>query len=81
MNFSLHQSSYLHLRYDFGAGETDLAFNATTRISDGLWHRVRVLRSAQEGSLEVDGAEPIIERSPAKLRLFNTDAGLYIGEY
>lgn len=35
----------------------------------------------REGSLEVDGSEAVIERSPAKLRSFNTDAGLYIGKW
>lgn len=35
----------------------------------------------REGSLELDGSEPVTERSPAKLRSFNTDAGLYIGMF
>lgn len=35
----------------------------------------------REGSLEVDGSEAVIERSSAKLRSFNTDAGLYIGKW
>lgn len=35
----------------------------------------------REGSLEVDGSEAVTERSPAKLRSFNTDAGLYIGKW
>lgn len=30
--------------------------------------------------MEVDGANPVIEKSSAKLQLFNTNAGLYIGE-
>lgn len=98
---TLCSSSFLHMRYNLGGGhEIDLTFNGT-RVSDGLWHRVRIFRyahafnivtvrnltimiisrSLREGSLEVDGSEPVIERSPAKLRSFNTDAGLYIGMF
>lgn len=34
---------YLHFRYDLGAGEVDIRFNGT-KVSDGLWHRVRAIR-------------------------------------
>lgn len=32
-----------------------------------------------EGTLEVDGGQPVVEKSLAKLRILNTDAGLYVG--
>lgn len=34
---------YLHLRYNLGSGEVNIVYN-TTKVSDGLWHRIRILR-------------------------------------
>ena len=36
---------YLHLRYNLGSGEINIKYNST-KVSDGLWHRVRALRYA-----------------------------------
>ncbi|XP_050076102.1 uncharacterized protein LOC126563500 [Anopheles maculipalpis] len=72
------ENGYLHLRYNLGSGEINIKYNAT-KVSDGLWHRVRALRSSQDGTLKVDGGKPITRRSPGKLRQLNTDTGLYVG--
>ncbi|XP_075165344.1 LOW QUALITY PROTEIN: EGF like, fibronectin type III and laminin G domains protein pikachurin [Haematobia irritans] len=72
------EDGYLHFRYNLGSGEVDIRFNAT-KISDGLWHRVRAIRNNQEGYLEVDGRKSITLRSPGSLRQLNTDTGLYVG--
>ncbi|XP_055379574.1 uncharacterized protein DDB_G0283357 [Condylostylus longicornis] len=72
------ENGYLHLRYNLGSGETNIQFN-TSKVSDGLWHRVRAMRNSQEGFLEVDGRKSIPQRSPGKLRQLNTDTGLYVG--
>lgn len=34
---------FLHLRYNLGSGEVNIQYN-TTRVSDGLWHRIRAFR-------------------------------------
>uniref|UniRef100_A0A182WAF2 Laminin G domain-containing protein n=1 Tax=Anopheles minimus TaxID=112268 RepID=A0A182WAF2_9DIPT len=70
------ENGYLHLRYNLGSGEINIKYNAT-KVSDGLWHRVRALRNSQDGTLKVDGGKPITRRSPGKLRQLNTDTGLY----
>ncbi|XP_055921913.1 uncharacterized protein LOC129952956 [Eupeodes corollae] len=72
------ENGYLHLRYNLGSGEANVQFNVT-RVSDGLWHRVRAIRNSQEGFLEVDGRKSVVHRSPGKLRQLNTDTGLYVG--
>lgn len=36
-------NSYLHLRYNLGSGEVNIQYNST-RVSDGLWHRIRAFR-------------------------------------
>ncbi|ALC41301.1 SP2353 [Drosophila busckii] len=72
------ENGYLHFRYDLGAGELDIRFNGT-KVSDGLWHRVRAIRNSQEGYLEVDGRKTLTLRAPGKLRQLNTDTGLYVG--
>lgn len=41
--FILRSGSYLHLRYNLGSGEVNIEYN-TTRVSDGLWHRIRAFR-------------------------------------
>ncbi|XP_058461407.1 uncharacterized protein LOC131436607 isoform X2 [Malaya genurostris] len=72
------ENGYLHLRYNLGSGEINIKYNST-KVSDGLWHRVRALRNSQDGTLKVDGGKPITRRSPGKLRQLNTDTGLYVG--
>ncbi|XP_016985384.1 pikachurin [Drosophila rhopaloa] len=72
------EQGYLHFRYDLGSGEVDIRFNGT-KVSDGLWHRVRAIRNSQEGYLEVDGRKTASLRAPGKLRQLNTDTGLYVG--
>ncbi|XP_055847486.1 uncharacterized protein LOC129913052 isoform X2 [Episyrphus balteatus] len=72
------ENGYLHLRYNLGSGEANVQFNVT-KVSDGLWHRVRAIRHSQEGFLEVDGRKSVVHRSPGKLRQLNTDTGLYVG--
>ncbi|XP_062132511.1 uncharacterized protein LOC133843116 isoform X2 [Drosophila sulfurigaster albostrigata] len=72
------EQGYLHFRYDLGAGELAIRFNGT-KISDGLWHRVRAIRNSQEGYLEVDGRKTLTQHSPGKMRQLNTDTGLYVG--
>ncbi|SPP73943.1 blast:Pikachurin [Drosophila guanche] len=72
------EKGYLHFRYDLGSGEVDIRFNGT-KVSDGLWHRVRAIRNSQEGYLEVDGRKTSTQRAPGKLRQLNTDTGLYVG--
>ncbi|XP_039482382.1 pikachurin [Drosophila santomea] len=72
------EQGYLHFRYDLGSGEVDIRFNGT-KVSDGLWHRVRAIRNSQEGYLEVDGRKTVTLRAPGKLRQLNTDTGLYVG--
>uniref|UniRef100_A0A182Q9V0 Pikachurin n=1 Tax=Anopheles farauti TaxID=69004 RepID=A0A182Q9V0_9DIPT len=71
------ENGYLHLRYNLGSGEINIKYNST-KVSDGLWHRVRALRNSQDGTLKVDGGKPITRRSPGKLRQLNTDTGLYV---
>ncbi|XP_055323998.1 uncharacterized protein LOC129578841 [Sitodiplosis mosellana] len=72
------ENGYLHFRYNLGSGEVNIVYN-TTKVSDGLWHRIRILRNLQDGSIEVDGGVEVSKRSPGKLRQLNTDTGLYVG--
>ncbi|GAB0093613.1 uncharacterized protein DMENIID0001_087780 [Sergentomyia squamirostris] len=72
------EKGYLHLRYNLGSGDVDIKYNFT-KVSDGLWHRVRVVRNLQEGSVEVDGGRAAVKRSPGRLRQLNTNTGLYVG--
>lgn len=37
------ENGYLHLRYNLGSGEVNIKYNGT-RVSDGLWHRIRANR-------------------------------------
>ncbi|XP_017475143.1 PREDICTED: uncharacterized protein LOC108365595 isoform X1 [Rhagoletis zephyria] len=72
------EDGYLHFRYDLGSGEVDIKYN-TSRVSDGLWHRVRAIRDSQAGYLEMDGRKTSAQCSPGKLKQLNTDTGLYVG--
>lgn len=37
------ENGYLHLRYNLGSGEVNIKYNST-KVSDGLWHRIRANR-------------------------------------
>lgn len=37
------EKGFLHLRYNLGSGEVNIQYNST-KVSDGLWHRVRATR-------------------------------------
>lgn len=41
--FYLFDCRYLHFRYNLGSGEVNIVYNST-KVSDGLWHRIRILR-------------------------------------
>lgn len=68
----------VQLSYNLGSGEVVLQYNST-RIDDGLWHRVRATRMEQTASLMVDNGPVITGASPGKLRQLNSGAGLYLG--
>ncbi|KAG8222060.1 hypothetical protein J437_LFUL000504 [Ladona fulva] len=72
------RNGYLHLRFNLGSGEVELEYNST-RVNDGLWHRVRATRNEQEGTIAVDSGQVVSKRAPGRLRQLNTNTGLYVG--
>ncbi|XP_075217484.1 pikachurin-like [Lycorma delicatula] len=72
------KDGFLHLRFNLGSGEAYIISNSS-RINDGHWHRMKAVRSGQEGWLTVDNGQTVSNRSPGKLKQLNTNTGLYIG--
>ncbi|CAG0882633.1 unnamed protein product [Darwinula stevensoni] len=73
------EGGLLHLRYDLGSGEADIVANGS-RVDDGHWHTVRVIRTQREGSLIVDDVSPIFTgASPGWHQKLDTQGGLHIG--
>lgn len=71
-------NGFVQFSFNLGSGEVVLEYNST-RIDDGLWHRIRATRLEQTASLMVDNGDVITGTSPGKLRQLNAGAGLFLG--
>ncbi|XP_034245110.1 pikachurin [Thrips palmi] len=72
------QDGFVHLRLDLGSGELFLGYNLT-RVDDGQWHRVVVVRRGQDATISVDNGPGLGRTAPGRLRQLNTNTGLYVG--
>uniref|UniRef100_A0A2K6U8T7 Laminin subunit alpha-2 n=1 Tax=Saimiri boliviensis boliviensis TaxID=39432 RepID=A0A2K6U8T7_SAIBB len=65
-----------YFSYDLGSGDTNTMI--PTRINDGQWHKIKIMRSKQEGILYVDGASNRTI-SPKKADILDVVGMLYVG--
>ncbi|PNJ78486.1 LAMA2 isoform 4 [Pongo abelii] len=65
-----------YFSYDLGSGDTHTMI--PTKINDGQWHKIKVMRSKQEGILYVDGASNRTI-SPKKADILDVVGMLYVG--
>ncbi|XP_015907469.1 pikachurin [Parasteatoda tepidariorum] len=72
------RDGYLHFQYNLGSGEVIIVYNST-KLDDGKWHTVRIIRVEQEGSLTVDKGFTVTGVSPGLLNQLNVNNGLYLG--
>ncbi|XP_066470578.1 laminin subunit alpha-2 isoform X3 [Tiliqua scincoides] len=70
------KSGFPHFGYDLGHGNTSTMI--PYKINDGLWHKIKIFRTKQEGTLSVDG---ITNRttSPKKADILDVVGMLYVG--
>ena len=54
-------------------------FDFQTRIDDGKWHRLRILRKRRIGILQVDKSKPSRGRSEEGASMLNTDGKIWFG--
>ncbi|XP_039603409.1 laminin subunit alpha-2 isoform X4 [Polypterus senegalus] len=66
-----------HLSYDLGSGNTSTSVSRI--INDGQWHKIRVYRDKQRGSLTVDGRYINSTISPKKADILDVVGMLYVG--
>jgi hypothetical protein len=72
------RNGLVEFAFNLGSGEASLVYNST-RVDDGLWHRIRATRLDQTASLMVDTGPVITGASPGNLRHLNPGSGLYLG--
>uniref|UniRef100_A0A2I3HGG1 Laminin subunit alpha-2 n=1 Tax=Nomascus leucogenys TaxID=61853 RepID=A0A2I3HGG1_NOMLE len=65
-----------YFSYDLGSGDTHTMI--PTKINDGQWHKITIMRSKQEGILYVDGASNRTI-SPKKADILDVVGMLYVG--
>lgn len=65
-----------YFRYDLGSGDTSTMI--PTKINDGQWHKIKIMRSKQEGILYVDDASNRTT-SPKKADILDVVGMLYVG--
>uniref|UniRef100_A0A2K5E5S5 Laminin subunit alpha-2 n=1 Tax=Aotus nancymaae TaxID=37293 RepID=A0A2K5E5S5_AOTNA len=65
-----------YFSYDLGSGDTNTMI--PTKINDGQWHKIKIMRSKQEGILYVDGASNRTI-SPKKADILDVVGMLYVG--
>ncbi|XP_010186614.1 PREDICTED: laminin subunit alpha-2-like, partial [Mesitornis unicolor] len=65
-----------YFSYDLGSGNTSTVIS--NKINDGQWHKIKVIRTKQEGSLIVDDASNRTV-SPKKADILDVVGMLYVG--
>uniref|UniRef100_A0A8C3JI83 Laminin subunit alpha 2 n=1 Tax=Calidris pygmaea TaxID=425635 RepID=A0A8C3JI83_9CHAR len=65
-----------YFSYDLGSGDTHTMIS--NRINDGQWHKIKVIRTKQEGSLTVDDVSNRTV-SPKKADILDVVGMLYVG--
>ena len=51
-----------------------------TRVDDGKWHRIKILRKRRIGVLQVDKTKPSRGKSEPGASILNTDGKIWIGK-
>nr|XP_048281070.1 laminin subunit alpha-2 isoform X2 [Myodes glareolus] len=70
------RNGFPYFSYDLGSGNTSTMI--PTRINDGQWHKIKILRVKQEGTLYVDDASNQTI-SPKKADILDVVGMLYVG--
>lgn len=65
-----------YFSYDLGSGDTNTMI--PTKINDGQWHKIKIMRIKQEGTIYVDGASNRTV-SPKKADILDVVGMLYVG--
>uniref|UniRef100_A0A8B9SMR9 Laminin subunit alpha 2 n=1 Tax=Anas platyrhynchos TaxID=8839 RepID=A0A8B9SMR9_ANAPL len=65
-----------YFSYDLGSGDTNTMISS--KINDGQWHKIKVIRTKQEGNLIVDGISNSTV-SPKKADILDVVGMLYVG--
>ncbi|XP_057345251.1 laminin subunit alpha-2 isoform X1 [Manis pentadactyla] len=65
-----------YFSYDLGSGDTNTMI--PSRINDGQWHKIKIMRTKQEGIIYVDGASNRTF-SPKKADILDVVGMLYVG--
>ncbi|XP_036024630.1 LOW QUALITY PROTEIN: laminin subunit alpha-2 [Onychomys torridus] len=70
------RNGFPYFSYDLGSGDTSTMI--PTRINDGQWHKIKIMRVKQEGTLYVDDASNQTI-SPKKADILDVVGMLYVG--
>lgn len=70
------RNGFPYFSYDLGSGNTSTMI--PTRINDGQWHKIKIMRVKQEGTLYVDDASNQTI-SPKKADILDVVGMLYVG--
>ncbi|XP_029416828.1 laminin subunit alpha-2 isoform X2 [Nannospalax galili] len=70
------RNGFAYFSYDLGSGDTNTMI--PTRINDGQWHKIKIVRVKQEGILYVDDASNRTI-SPKKADILDVVGMLYVG--
>ncbi|XP_032830608.2 pikachurin isoform X2 [Petromyzon marinus] len=71
------QGGALIFSYDLGSGPAHILVNSS--FNDGLWHRVKAVRTGQTGKLTVDDFGAVVGRSPGHMTRLDLTGPLYLG--
>uniref|UniRef100_A0A8C5LFF2 Laminin subunit alpha-2 n=1 Tax=Jaculus jaculus TaxID=51337 RepID=A0A8C5LFF2_JACJA len=70
------RDGFLYFSYDLGSGDTNTMI--PTKVNDGQWHKIKIIRVKQEGILYVDDASNRTI-SPKKADILDVVGMLYVG--
>ncbi|KAM5248760.1 agrin [Ctenodactylus gundi] len=67
----------VQLRFDTGSGPAVLTSSVPVEL--GRWHRLELSRHWRQGTLSVDGENPVLGESPSGTNGLNLDTDLFVG--
>ncbi|XP_053142140.1 laminin subunit alpha-2 isoform X3 [Hemicordylus capensis] len=70
------KNGFAHFAYDLGHGNTSTMI--PSKINDGQWHKIKIFRKKQEGTLSVDGATNRTT-SPKRADILDVVGMLFVG--
>ncbi|XP_069039964.1 basement membrane-specific heparan sulfate proteoglycan core protein isoform X5 [Lepisosteus oculatus] len=71
------ENGYLVFSYQLGSGEAEI--RSEVPVNDGKWHKITAVRTGRQGSIQIDGGQPVRGESEGRNVMVDTKGNIYLG--